>query len=82
MYIDRIAVLQPIDSIHPKFSQNDPTDVGKWRQTFNVLQAALFSAIRGSTLPEEKINELTWSVTEGRLWLSKVCFLKTDLPNT
>ncbi|XP_072023467.1 NACHT and WD repeat domain-containing protein 2-like [Amphiura filiformis] len=65
--LDRIAVLQPIDSIYSKFSQNCPNAVGKWRQTFDVMRTALFTVIRGSGLPEEMINELTWSVTEGEI---------------
>ena len=66
IFPDRIAVLQPIDDIFPMFSQNDPTAVSKWKHDFSVMQSALFATIKRSQLPEEMINELTWSVTEGK----------------
>ena len=51
------------------FSQNDPTAVSKWKHDFSVMQSALFATIKRSQLPEEMINELTWSVTEGKnIW--------------
>ena len=78
IFPDRIAILQPIDDIYPMFSQNDPTAVSKWKHDFSVMQSALFATIKRSRLPEEMINELTWSVTEGKNASMRVS-LKTNI---
>ncbi|XP_033121008.1 NACHT domain- and WD repeat-containing protein 1-like [Anneissia japonica] len=60
-------VLQPITHKFPNYDKRDSDDIKGWYDTFDIMQKAIFTAVRHCQLPQDLKVELTRSITEGEI---------------